>query len=108
MSYSLRPVGEKVTYPNHKYFRSKTKIRKKRQFKKMYKYEWFNEDLYLQYAITIYSNNFKYNPRKSWVMPRWRKVYRIRRKYLNRKELRDIYNISKDNYIKKYGEERYI
>lgn len=47
---SLRPVGGKVTYPNHKYSFRPTKHKKSRLKKKLLKYEFFNEDMF-QYLL---------------------------------------------------------
>lgn len=47
---SLRRVGKKVTYPNHKYSFNPPKSKRSRLNKKLLKYEFFNEDMF-QYCL---------------------------------------------------------
>lgn len=126
MSYSLRPVNSNLEYPHHKWFKESygwnERKCSRRKSKKRIKYEWFNEDLFGDMKINFYDDNvFKekiyldkenhpdwYFYNKSGNDKRWRLVFRIRKKYLNKNELRDIYKESKDDYIEKYGKDRYI
>ncbi|KRN09382.1 hypothetical protein [Liquorilactobacillus mali] len=111
MSLSLRPVGYNQEYMRHKWFGKWYEIgergHSKRECKKREKFEWFNEDLYFQLDITNYNATY-YLFGSHKTKPRWRRVYRIRRKCLNAEELHDIYYMNKADYIEKHGAKKYI